>query len=67
MIFMPPVTSASPAPLMFAHAASHVLASSILFDRCVAFGTPLELLANCPSIDYFLLLLAAGQILMPRD
>ena len=67
MIFMPPVTSTSPAPLMLAHIASHVLAPSILFDWHVAFRTSLELLVNSPSLQDVILLLAARQILMPRD
>ena len=67
MTFIPPMTTASPAPLMFAHVACHMLATSILFNRHVAFGTPLEFLVNRPALQNVVLLLAARQILVPRN
>ncbi len=67
MTFIPPVATASPAPLMFAHVACHVLTPSILFNRDVAFGAPLEFLVNRPVLQDVVLLLAACQILVPRN
>ena len=67
MIFVPPVTTARPAPLMLAHVACHMLASCILFDGHVAFGASLEFLVNRPALEDVILLLAARQILVPRN